>query len=147
MAQFSKIIQGDTFELLNSIEDSSVDLIICDGPYGVTSYDWDKIASIQEFNLNLIEKYSKKLKDGGALYLFGKSNCIDFIDYRPFLKLNFCITEKENPLNIIEIYECEPKEMVKEANRQLDRSKNNISHVGYRKKWLKRNTKLVYPSE
>ncbi|MCY3915177.1 MAG: site-specific DNA-methyltransferase, partial [Chloroflexi bacterium] len=26
-------------------------------------------------------------KDGGALYLFGKPNCIDFIDYRPYLNL------------------------------------------------------------
>jgi site-specific DNA-methyltransferase (adenine-specific)/adenine-specific DNA-methyltransferase len=45
------------------------------------------VGSIQEFNLNLIKIFSKKLKTGGALYLFGKSDCIDCIDYRPFLKL------------------------------------------------------------
>jgi DNA modification methylase len=27
------------------------------------------------------------LKPGGTLYLFGKPNCIDFIDYRPYLNL------------------------------------------------------------
>ena len=27
------------------------------------------------------------MKDGAALYLFGKPNCIDFIDYRPYLNL------------------------------------------------------------
>jgi DNA modification methylase len=37
--------------------------------------------------LNLIRTFSQKLKAGGALYLFGKPDCIDFIDYRPFLKL------------------------------------------------------------
>ena len=42
---------------------------------------------IQAFNLNLIEKFSTKLKQGGSLYLFGKPNCIDFIDYRPHLTL------------------------------------------------------------
>ena len=81
------ITHGNTFNLLQKIEDESVDLIICDGPYGVTQNDWDRISSIQEFNLDLIKRFAPKLKDGGALYLFGKSDCIDFIDYRPFLSL------------------------------------------------------------
>ena len=78
---------GDTFTLLNEVQDASVDLIVCDGPYGVTDEPWDQIPSIQEFNLALIEKFTPKLKDGGALYLFGKPDCIDFIDYRKFLNL------------------------------------------------------------
>ena len=78
---------GDTFSLLKEVEDASVDLIVCDGPYGVTGNAWDEIPSIQEFNLELIESFALKLKDGGALYLFGKSDCIDFIDYRQFLNL------------------------------------------------------------
>lgn len=78
---------GDAFELLKSVEDASTDLIVCDGPYGVTQHSWDKIASIQEFNLTLIERFTPKLKEGGALYLFGKPDCVDFIDYRQFLTL------------------------------------------------------------
>ena len=78
---------GDTFSLLKEVEDASVDLIVCDGPYGVTANAWDEIPSIQKFNLELIESFALKLKDGGALYLFGKSDCIDFIDYRQFLNL------------------------------------------------------------
>jgi DNA modification methylase len=61
---------------------------VCDGPYGVTANDWDKIKDIQSFNLNLIKLFSRVLKTGGALFLFGKDNCIDFIDYRPYLKLS-----------------------------------------------------------
>jgi len=72
---------------MKEIEENSIDLIVCDGPYGVTTNDWDRIESIQEFNLNLIRIFSEKLKEGGTLYLFGKANCIDFIDYRPFLNL------------------------------------------------------------
>lgn len=88
-AQLKNVIHcGDVFNLLNKIEDASIDLIICDGPYGVTQNDWDRIASIQKFNLDLIQRFSAKLKDGGALYLFGKPNCIDFIDYRPYLNLH-----------------------------------------------------------
>ena len=78
---------GNAFELLKSVEDASIDLIVCDGPYGVTQHSWDKIASIQEFNLTLIERFTPKLKEGGALYLFGKPDCVDFIDYRQFLTL------------------------------------------------------------
>lgn len=78
---------GDTLRLLDEVEDESIDLIVCDGPYGVTENEWDRIPHIQEYNLNLIRIFSSKLKDGGALYLFGKPNCIDFIDYRPYLNL------------------------------------------------------------
>ncbi len=78
---------GDTFNLLEKVKNASVDLIVCDGPYGVTGNTWDEIPSIQEFNLTLIKSFASKLKDGGALYLFGKPDCIDFIDYRQFLNL------------------------------------------------------------
>ncbi len=78
---------GDAHHLLAQIPDASVDLVICDGPYGVTNHAWDQHASIQEFNLYLIKVFSRILKEGGALYLFGKPDCIDFIDYRPYLDL------------------------------------------------------------
>lgn len=83
----NEITCGDSHELIRKIEDESIDLIVCDGPYGVTQNEWDKVPSIQNFNLDLIKRYSAKLKDGGALYLFGKQDCIDFIDYRPYLNL------------------------------------------------------------
>lgn len=85
--EVNKLYQGDCFELIDKIEDESVDLVVCDGPYGVTNHKWDRIKNIQDFNLNLIKLFSRILKKGGALYLFGKSNCIDFIDYRPYLAL------------------------------------------------------------
>ncbi len=85
--EINTIHRGNSTELLGKVEDESVDLIVCDGPYGVTRNTWDRIESIQHFNLDLIKIFSTKLKDGGALYLFGKSDCIDFIDYRPYLNL------------------------------------------------------------
>lgn len=86
--ELNRIYQGNSLELIKEINDNSIDLIVCDGPYGVTENEWDKIFNIQEFNLELIKIFPKKLKEGGALYLFGKENCIDFIDYRPFLTLH-----------------------------------------------------------
>ena len=78
---------GEAFALLARLPDASIDLIICDGPYGVTQNGWDRIRCIQEFNLELIKRFSAKLKTGGALYLFGKPDCLDFVDYRPHLTL------------------------------------------------------------
>lgn len=88
MLELNKQYCGNTFDLINEIDDESIDLIVCDGPYGVTNNDWDKIPSIQEYNLNLLKLFSRVLKPGGSLYLFGKDNCIDFIDYRKYLQLN-----------------------------------------------------------
>ena len=87
MLEIDRIYHGDAFDLFPEIEDSILNLVVCDGPYGVTANKWDRVSNIQEFNLKLISIFTAKLKEGGALYLFGKSDCIDFIDYRPFLNL------------------------------------------------------------
>lgn len=87
MLELDKIYQGDAFDLLPQVKDGTVDLVICDGPYGVTANRWDRVGNVQEFNLRLISIFADKLKEGGALYLFGKPDCIDFIDYRPYLNL------------------------------------------------------------
>ncbi len=72
---------------MRGLPDESFDLIVCDGPYAVTTHDWDNVADIQHFNLELLKSFSRLLKPGGAAYLFGKPDCIDFIDYRSFLTL------------------------------------------------------------
>lgn len=72
---------------MDELPKDSFDLIICDGPYGVTTHDWDNVENIQQYNLNLFKKFSLILKPGGAVYLFGKPDAIDFIDYRPYLEL------------------------------------------------------------
>jgi len=87
MLEVDRLYNADAFEMFPHVDDGSIDLIICDGPYGVTTNRWDRISNIQDFNLRLISIFSAKLKDGGGVYLFGKPDCIDFIDYRPFLNL------------------------------------------------------------
>lgn len=87
MLKPNHIHHADTFEALAQIPGESIDLIICDGPYGVTGNDWDRVGGIQQFNLTLIKAFAPKMKPGAALYLFGKHNCVDFIDYRRYLNL------------------------------------------------------------
>lgn len=81
------IHQENCLENIHLVSDASVDLIICDGPYNATEHAWDKVKNIQEYNLNLLKIFTPKLKKGGSLYLFGKSDCLDFVDYRRFLNL------------------------------------------------------------
>ena len=51
---------------------------------------------------------------------------------------------RDNPLKIKTIYEILPAVLAQEAERQLDRSSNAISHVGFSEKWAYENGKIVY---
>ncbi len=84
----NEIVCSDALDFTTSLPSESIDLIICDGPYSTTTHEWDRVSNIQEFNLELIKAFSRILKPGGVLYLFGKPTCVDFIDYRPYLTLN-----------------------------------------------------------
>jgi len=82
-----KIQLCDVRTFMVGLPSNLFDLIICDGPYAVTTHEWDNVPDIQHFNLELLKTFSRLLKPGGAVYLFGKPDCIDFVDYRPFLTL------------------------------------------------------------
>lgn len=59
--------QGDCLELMKNIEDKSVDMILCDLPYGTTACKWDNVILFEP----LWEQYSRIIKDNGAIVLFG----------------------------------------------------------------------------
>jgi len=82
------IYAAESFDLIQAMPEKCFDLIIADGPYAKTEHDWDKVEDIQEFNLQLISECSRIMKPGASLYLFGKHNALDFVDYRSHLKLN-----------------------------------------------------------
>lgn len=54
---------------------------------------------------------------------------------------------KKNPLKIKIIYEIQPSVLLKEAERQLNRSSNKISHVGFSENWAKLNSKIAYQNK
>ena len=84
----NRIYVEDCFKIMPRIPANTIDLVIADGPYAVTNHDWDKVKNVQEYNLRVIKEVSRILKPTGSLYLFGKPDCIDFIDYRQYLNLN-----------------------------------------------------------
>lgn len=63
-----KILQGDCLELMKDIPDSSVDMILCDLPYGTTANKWDIVIPFDK----LWEQYRRIIKNNGAIVLFGQ---------------------------------------------------------------------------
>lgn len=60
------LYQGECLGEMNKIEDSSIDLILCDLPYGSTQCSWDVVIP---FNC-LWEQYNRVLKNTGNIVLF-----------------------------------------------------------------------------
>lgn len=61
------VLLGDCLELMKDIPDKSIDMILCDLPYGTTACKWDVVIPFQP----LWEQYERIIKDNGAMVLFG----------------------------------------------------------------------------
>jgi DNA modification methylase len=60
---------GDCLEVMKTIEDKSIDAIICDLPYGTTRNKWDSIIPLDL----LWEQYNRIIKERGAIVLFAQT--------------------------------------------------------------------------
>ena len=61
----NRIIQGDCLELMSNIPDKSIDMILCDLPYGTTRNKWDVIIPLEP----LWKEYERIIKDNGVISL------------------------------------------------------------------------------
>lgn len=61
------LLQGDCLELLSTIQDNSIDMILADLPFGMTDNKWDSVIPLEP----LFEQYERVIKDHGAVLLFG----------------------------------------------------------------------------
>ena len=62
-----ELMRGDCLELMAAIPAGSVDLILCDLPYGTTACKWDSVVPFAP----LWEHYRRIIKPNGAIVLFG----------------------------------------------------------------------------
>lgn len=62
-----KLLQGDCIELMKELSDKSIDMVLCDLPYGTTSCKWDNVIPFEP----LWEQYNRIIKDNGVICLFG----------------------------------------------------------------------------
>jgi len=61
-----RLLHGDCLELMKDIPDKSIDMILCDLPYGLTHCDWDIPLDMK----SMWNQYKRIIKDHGAILLF-----------------------------------------------------------------------------
>ena len=65
MIELNKIYKEDCLEGMKKIPNGSIDMILCDLPYGTTACKWDTIIPLKP----LWEQYERVIKDNGAIVL------------------------------------------------------------------------------
>ena len=61
----NKVIQGDCLVEMKGIPDKSIDMILCDLPYGTTQNKWDSVIDLDK----LWKEYNRIIKENGAIVL------------------------------------------------------------------------------
>ncbi|WP_228636087.1 DNA-methyltransferase [Clostridium perfringens] len=112
-----KLFKGDCLDVMKEIQDKSVDMVLCDLPYGTTACKWDSIIPFEQ----LWEQYNRIVKDNGAIVLFGS---------QPFTSKLICSNIKNFKSNYI--WEKEKGSNFLNANKQVMRFFEDIC-VFYRK--------------
>ena len=61
------IYHGDCLEIMPTLADGSVDMVMCDPPYGTTACKWDSIIPLEP----MWEQLKRLIKPNGAIVMFG----------------------------------------------------------------------------
>lgn len=61
----NRLFEGDCLEYMNEIPSGSVDMILCDLPYGITQNEWDCYIPLND----LWKQYNRVIKPNGAIVL------------------------------------------------------------------------------
>lgn len=141
------IRHGDCLEIMPEIEDKSIDMILCDLPYGVTACEWDSIIPLEP----LWKQYKRIIKDNGAIVLTATQPFTSKLVMSNIEMFKYCwiwnknrgtnfLNAKNEPLRMTEdIYVfCKQKTIYNPI--LIDKDKRNISYS----KNPKRNTHNIY---
>jgi site-specific DNA-methyltransferase (adenine-specific) len=98
MLEINKIYQGDCLILMKDIPDKSVNLILCDLPYGTSACSWDSVINLQE----MWKEYKRIIADDGAIVLFSQQPFTSILisSNLEMYKYNW-VWEKDNGTNFL----------------------------------------------
>jgi len=138
----NKVIQGDCLHVMPQIADKSIDMILCDLPYGTTACKWDTIIPFEP----LWKEYKRIIKDNGAIVLTASQPFTSALVMSNIKMFKYeWIWEKERPTNIFLIkkqcgkvhenilvfYKMQPTyNPVIETSKQPKNNQNNKSQIG-----------------
>ena len=98
MLEINRIHQGDCLELMKEIEDKSVNMILCDLPYGTTPANWDSRIPMAK----LWKEYERVIKDDGAIVLTSQQPFTSLlISSNIYLYKYNWVWEKDNATNFL----------------------------------------------
>ena len=96
----TQLLQGDCLELMKGIPDGSIDMILCDLPYGTTKCSWDVLIPFEP----LWEQYNRIIKDNGVICLFGQEPFSSFLRVSNINNYKYDVYwEKERLTNINQV--------------------------------------------
>ena len=61
----NKVVQGDCLDVMKQLHSKSIDMILCDLPYGTTQNKWDSVIDLEM----LWQQYERIIKDNGCIAL------------------------------------------------------------------------------
>ncbi|MBI3442989.1 MAG: site-specific DNA-methyltransferase [Candidatus Sungbacteria bacterium] len=138
--EINKVYNGNCFELINQLDDESIDLIVCDvwGDIKQLTYKSKELISRDVLNtiqkpIKLIERIVKASSSEGDIVLDPFAGVGTTFVVCKGLKRNFIGFE----MNLDFVPICNKR-------IRLDRSSNQISHVGFSENWTKSNSRIVY---
>jgi len=95
-----ELIQGDCLEKMKDIPDGSIDMILCDLPYGTTACKWDTIIPFEP----LWEQYKRIIKDNGAIVLTASQPLTSALVMSNIKMFKYeWIWEKQKPTNFYQV--------------------------------------------
>ena len=105
----STFYQGDCLVEMGKIADKSVDMILCDLPYGTTACSWDSVIPFEP----LWKHYERVIKDNGAIVLTASQTFTTVLINSNFKGFKYCwywdkvnagsfATAKYKPLSVFE---------------------------------------------
>lgn len=91
------LYKGCCLEIMPTIPDKSIDMILCDLPYGTTACKWDVIIPFEP----LWKEYKRIIKDRGCIALFGSEPFSSYLRMSNIKQFKYdWIWNKSNPANI-----------------------------------------------
>lgn len=139
--EINQLYHGDCLELMKDIDDKSIDMILCDLPYGTTACKWDSIIPFEP----LWEQYNRIIKDGGAIVLTASQPFTSALIMSNINKFKYCwywnktvcgnpLIAKYRPLGIFEDICVFGKGKINYNPIMQDAKLENIRPVGKSKK-------------
>jgi len=93
----SKLMMGDCLELMRDVPDQSVDMILCDLPYGTTACKWDTVIPFEP----LWEQYRRVTKRNSAIVLTASQPFTTALIASNYDMFKYCwVWEKNRPTGV-----------------------------------------------